>query len=79
VIINQFRMVTVKGRHRIAEKIKVLADALAKWRASDDFKAYLVDQYADPKSYMSAADAQGFLANELANMKKFAKEAGMAQ
>jgi tripartite-type tricarboxylate transporter receptor subunit TctC len=78
VIINQFRMVTVKAGTDPA-KIKVLADALAKVAASDDFKAYLIDQYADPKSYMSAADAQGFLANELANMKKFAKEAGMAQ
>ena len=58
----------------------MLADAhVRKVAASDDFKAYLTDQYADPKSYMSAADAQGFLANELANMKKFAKEAGMAQ
>ena len=78
VIINQFRMVTVKAGTD-PQRIKVLADALAKVAASDDFKAYLTDQYADPKSYMSAADAQGFLANELANMKKFAKEAGMAQ
>ena len=78
VIINQFRMVTVK-EGTDPKKVQVLADALAKVAASDDFKAYLKDQYADPKSYMSAADAQGFLSNELANMKKFAKEAGMAQ
>ena len=71
-------MVTVK-EGTDPKKIKVLADAIAKVAASDDFKAYLKDQYADPKSFMSAADAQGFLANELANMKKFAKEAGMAQ
>ena len=42
-------------------------------------KAYLADQYASPKSYQSAADAQAFLASELDNMKKFAREAGMAQ
>ncbi len=78
VIINQFRMVTVKAGTD-AQKIKALADALAKVAASDDYKAYLVDQYADPKSYQPAADALGFLSNELDNMKKFAKEAGMAQ
>jgi tripartite-type tricarboxylate transporter receptor subunit TctC len=78
VIINQFRMVIVKAGTD-PQKIKVLADALAKVAANPDYKAYLADQYADPKSYLPAADAQGFLANELANMKKFAKEAGMAQ
>jgi tripartite-type tricarboxylate transporter receptor subunit TctC len=78
VIINQFRMVTVKAGTD-PQKIKVLADALAKVAASDDYKAYLADQYADPKSYQPAAEAQGFLTNELENMKKFAREAGMAQ
>jgi tripartite-type tricarboxylate transporter receptor subunit TctC len=78
VNINQFRMVTVKAGTD-PQKIKVLADALAKVAASDDFKAYLADQYASPKSYQSAADAQAFLASELDNMKKFAREAGMAQ
>lgn len=78
VIINQFRMVIVKAGTD-PQRIKVLADALAKVAASDDFKAYLTDQYADPKSYLSAADAQGFLKNELDNMKKFAREAGLAQ
>jgi tripartite-type tricarboxylate transporter receptor subunit TctC len=78
VIINQFRMVIVKAGTD-PNKVRVLADALAKVAASDDYKAYLKDQYADPKSYLPAADAQGFLTNELDNMKKFAKEAGMAQ
>jgi tripartite-type tricarboxylate transporter receptor subunit TctC len=78
VIINQFRMVTVKAGTD-PQRIKVLADALAKVASSDDYKAYLADQYADPKGYLPAADAQGFLANELDNMKKFAREAGMAQ
>ena len=40
VIINQFRMVTVK-EGTDPKKVKVLADALAKVAASDDFKAYL--------------------------------------
>jgi len=71
-------MVTVKAGTD-PQKIKVLADALAKVAASEDYKAYLTDQYANPKSYQSAADAQAFLANELDNMKKFAREAGMAQ
>ena len=78
VNINQFRMVTVKAGTD-PQKIKVLADALAKVAASDDYKAYLTDQYANPKSYQSAADAQAFLTSELDNMKKFAREAGMAQ
>jgi len=78
VIINQFRMVIVKAGTD-PQKVKVLADALAKVAASDDYKQYLVDQYADPKSYLPASEAQGFLSNELANMKKFAKEAGLVQ
>jgi tripartite-type tricarboxylate transporter receptor subunit TctC len=78
VIINQFRMVIVKAGTD-PQKVKVLADALAKVAASDDYKAYLADQYADPKSYLPASEAQGFLSNELANMKKFAKEAGLTQ
>lgn len=78
VIINQFRMVIVKAG-TAPQKVKVLADALAQVAASDDYKAYLKAQYADPKSYLPAADAQGFLDNEFKNMKKFAREAGMVK
>ncbi|HVL59137.1 MAG TPA: tripartite tricarboxylate transporter substrate binding protein [Burkholderiaceae bacterium] len=77
VIINQFRMVTAKAGTD-PKKVKVLADALAKVAAAEQYKAYLKDQYADPNSYQPADAAQGFLQSELDNMRKFAREAGMA-
>jgi tripartite-type tricarboxylate transporter receptor subunit TctC len=78
VIINQFRMVTAKAGTDPA-RIKVLADALAKVAASQEFETYLKDQLADPRSYRPGGEAQSFLQNELDNMKKFAKEAGLVQ
>lgn len=78
VIINQFRMVIVKTGTDPG-RIKVLADTLAKVAATDDYKTYLKDQYADPNSYMSSGDGKGFLENELKNMKTFAVEAGLVK
>jgi tripartite-type tricarboxylate transporter receptor subunit TctC len=71
IIINQFRAVMMKAGTDPA-RVKVVSDALAKAAATADYKAYLVDQYADPGSFVPAAGAQAFLTNELDKMRKFA-------
>jgi tripartite-type tricarboxylate transporter receptor subunit TctC len=71
IVINQFRAVMLKGGTDPA-RVKVISDALAKAAATDDYKAYLVDQYADPASFIPAAGAIDFLKSELGKMKKFA-------
>jgi tripartite-type tricarboxylate transporter receptor subunit TctC len=71
IVINQFRAVMMKAGTDPA-RVKVVSDALAKAAATADYKAYLVDQYADPGSFVPAAGAQAFLANELDKMRKFA-------
>ena len=71
IIINQFRAVMMKAGTDAA-RVKVISDALARAAATDDYKAYLVDQYADPASFIPAAGAQAFLKSELDKMRKFA-------
>ena len=71
IIINQFRAVMMKAGTDAA-RVKVISDALAHAAATDDYKAYLVDQYADPASFIPAAGAQAFLKSELDKMRKFA-------
>jgi tripartite-type tricarboxylate transporter receptor subunit TctC len=71
IIINQFRAVVMKAGTDPA-RVKVISDALAKAAVSDDYKAYLVDQYADPASFIPAEGALAFLRSELAKMQKFA-------
>ncbi|MNC95267.1 hypothetical protein D3C83_123460 [compost metagenome] len=53
-------------------RIKVISDALAKAAATQEFKDYLADQYADATSFVPADKARAFLEKELASMKKFA-------
>jgi tripartite-type tricarboxylate transporter receptor subunit TctC len=71
IIINQFRAVMMKAGTDAA-RVKVISDALAKAAATDDYKAYLVDQYADPASFIPASGAIAFLKSELGKMQKFA-------
>lgn len=78
ISIYQFRMVIMK-KGTDPQRVKVISDALAKVAASEDYKAYLKDQFASEDSYIPASGAQKFLENELAKMKKYAKEAGMSK
>lgn len=71
IIINQFRAVMMKKGTPPA-RVKLISTALAKAAATDDYKAYLVDQYADPKSFIPASGALAFLKGELGKMQKFA-------
>jgi len=54
------------------QKVKVIADALAKVAASAEYKAYLKDQYATDDSYFGSADSLKIMEDELAQMKRIA-------
>jgi tripartite-type tricarboxylate transporter receptor subunit TctC len=71
IVINQFRAVMMKAGTDPA-RVKVISDALAKAAATDEYKAYLADQYADAASFIPAAGALAFLKGELDKMRKFA-------
>ncbi|MPZ44312.1 MAG: tripartite tricarboxylate transporter substrate binding protein [Betaproteobacteria bacterium] len=71
IIINQFRAVVVKAGTDPA-RVKLISDALAKVAASDDYKAYLKDQYADEASFIPAGGALAFMKKELESMRRFA-------
>lgn len=71
IIINQFRAVVLK-KGTPPQRLKAISDALAKVAASDDFKAYLKDQYADANSYIPASGAVAFMKHELETMNKYA-------
>ncbi len=71
IVINQFRAVMFRAGTD-PKRIKVVSDALAKAAATQEFKDYLADQYADANSFVPADKARAFLEKELASMKKFA-------
>lgn len=71
IIINQFRAVVLK-KGTDPQRVKAISDALSKVAASDDFKAYLKDQYADDNSYIPASGAVAFMKHELETMQKYA-------
>jgi tripartite-type tricarboxylate transporter receptor subunit TctC len=52
------------------QKVKVIADALAKVAASPEYKAYLKEQYASEDSYFGTEDSLKIMEEELAQMKR---------
>lgn len=71
IVINQFRAVMVRAGTD-PKRVKVISDALAKAAATQDYKDYLADQYADANSFVPAEQARAFLEKELQSMRKFA-------
>jgi tripartite-type tricarboxylate transporter receptor subunit TctC len=71
IVINQFRAVVVKTGTDAA-RVKAISDALAQVAATDDYKAWLKDQYAEEKSFIPAAGAVAFMKQELEVMRKYA-------
>ena len=71
IVINQFRAVMFRAGTD-AKRIKVISDALAKAAATQEYKDYLADQYADANSFVPADRARAFLEKELQSMRKFA-------
>ncbi|MDP1537528.1 MAG: tripartite tricarboxylate transporter substrate binding protein [Burkholderiales bacterium] len=71
IIINQFRAVVMKTGTDAA-RVKAVSDALAKVAGTDDYKAWLNDQFADANSFVPAAGAAAFMKGELDAMRKYA-------
>lgn len=71
IVINQFRSIVVKAGTDAA-RIKAVSDALAKVAATDDYRAWLKDQYADENSFIPASGAVTFMKKELDTMRQYA-------
>jgi tripartite-type tricarboxylate transporter receptor subunit TctC len=71
IAISQFRSVVMKAGTNQA-RVKAVSDALAKVAATDDYKAWLKDQYADEKSFVPATGAVAFMKQQLEIMRKYA-------
>ncbi len=71
IVINQFRSITLKAGTDPA-RVKAVSDALAKVAATDDYKAWLKDQYADEASFIPASGAVAFMKNEMDTIRKYA-------
>lgn len=71
IAISQFRSIVMKAG-TATQRVKAVSDALAKVAATDDYKAWLKDQYADEKSFIGADGAVAFMNRELGTMRKYA-------
>ncbi|HUI99312.1 MAG TPA: tripartite tricarboxylate transporter substrate binding protein [Usitatibacter sp.] len=68
ITLPQFRSFVVKAGTP-ADRVKVLSDTLARAAATDEYKKFLKDQYADPHSFIPADKAGAFMQQQLADMK----------
>src|SRR5690242_4277889 len=69
VALPQFRSIVVRAGTP-PDVVKKLSDALAKVYASDEYKKFLEEQYADPNSFEDASKAPAFVNEQLNDMKK---------
>lgn len=67
VSLPQFRAIVVRAGTP-AGHVKSLSDTLAKVAATEDFKKFLVEQYADPNSFIAADKAGAYLEAQLKDM-----------
>jgi tripartite-type tricarboxylate transporter receptor subunit TctC len=56
-------------------RVQVVANALEKMAASDEYKAYLKGEWAKPDSFVPARDARAYIQKTLDNVRKEASEA----
>jgi putative tricarboxylic transport membrane protein len=68
ITLPQFRSFVVKAGTP-PDRVKVLSDMLAKCAATDEYRKFLADQYADPDSFIPADRAGAFLQAQLGDMK----------
>ena len=68
ITLPQFRSFVVKSG-TAADRVKILSDAMAKAAASDEYRKFLEEQYADPQSFIAADKAQAFFEAQVADMK----------
>ena len=71
IVINQFRSI-VRKAGTDPRRVQAVSDALAKIAKTDDYRAWLKDQYADEDSFIPAAGAAPFMKKELDTMRKYA-------
>lgn len=69
VSLPQFRSIVVRAGTPAAH-VTALSDALAKVAATDEFKTFLKDSYADPDSFLPASKSADFLKTQFDDMKK---------
>lgn len=69
VALPQFRSVVVRAGTP-PEIVKKLSDGFAKVAASDEYKKFLEEQFADPDSFVDSSKAGAYLAEQLADMKE---------
>jgi tripartite-type tricarboxylate transporter receptor subunit TctC len=72
LVVDQFRTLTIKAGTP-PDRVKMLADKIAKVAASDEYKKYLVEQWADPKSVLLGDAAVSYIAREIEALGKLMK------
>ena len=72
ITLPQIRMVIAPAKID-PQRAALLSETLAKIAREPEYAAYLVDQYADPNSFVAGPEARKFLEGELAAMKRLAK------
>ena len=72
LVADQFRTVAIKSGTP-PDRVKFLADRIAKVTTSDEYKKYLVDQWADPKSVLLGDAAMSYISREVEAFGKLAK------
>ena len=73
IVINQFRAIVMKSGTDQA-RVKAVSDALAQVANTDDYRAWLKDQYAEEKSFIAASGAVAFMRQELDIMRRYAPQ-----
>lgn len=72
LVVDQFRTLTIKAGTP-PDRVKMLADRIAKVTASDEYKKYLVEQWADPKSVLLGDAAVSYITREIEALGKLMK------
>ena len=72
LVVDQFRTVTIKAGTP-PDRVKLLADKIAKATASAEYKKYLVEQWADPKSVLICDAAVSYITREIEALAKLMK------
>jgi len=71
IVINQFRSIVLKAGTE-PKRVQAVSDALAKIARTDEYRAWLKDQYAEEDSFIPASGAAAFMKKELDIMRKYA-------
>ncbi|OHC80351.1 MAG: hypothetical protein A3G73_04540 [Rhodospirillales bacterium RIFCSPLOWO2_12_FULL_67_15] len=72
LVVDQFRTLTIKAGTP-PDRVKLLADKIAKATASAEYKKYLVEQWADPKSVLIGDAAVSYITREIEALAKLMK------